>query len=307
MSYPHHHQHQQHQHHQMLPQQQDFLNSLNSHQQSFHQQSQYPNLLSPQQTGKKRKDMNDYMIDGTMAGPMKKPKKKKKTKTKEPEDPNAPPKPKRNTGLNKPLILSAALSALMDGEPELSRPEIVKRLWKYIKGNDLQDPKDRRYILCDEKLRAIFHVDRVNSFGMNRDLSQHLTKKEEGTEGQQSLSTTTLTTETVPIAVPTATSSEPSSTSSSSTSSSSSSSSVLLPTPVTEDASIISNMAIKQSPTVTADTPDDVVTPQEGEHVHALTNNNSNSNSNINNIINNNSSITPGSSNHISLSTPILH
>ncbi|KAI8332675.1 SWIB/MDM2 domain-containing protein, partial [Chlamydoabsidia padenii] len=108
---------------------------------------------------------------------MKKPKKKKKKKTKEPEDPNAPPKPKRKTGLNKPLILSEALSALMDDEIELSRPEIVKRLWKYIKSNDLQDPKDRRFILCDDKLKTIFNVDRVNSFGMNRDLSQHLTKK----------------------------------------------------------------------------------------------------------------------------------
>ncbi|KAI8096683.1 SWIB/MDM2 domain-containing protein, partial [Halteromyces radiatus] len=107
--------------------------------------------------------------------PTKKTKKKKKKK--EPEDPNAPPKPKRKTGLNKPLILSPALSALMDGDMELSRPEIVKRLWVYIKENDLQDPKDRRYILCDEKLKTIFHVDRVNSFGMNRDLSQHLTKK----------------------------------------------------------------------------------------------------------------------------------
>ncbi|KAG0164606.1 hypothetical protein DFQ30_009714, partial [Apophysomyces sp. BC1015] len=61
----------------------------------------------------------------------------------------------------------------------LSRPEIVKKLWKYIKGNDLQDPADRRFILCDEKLKTIFDQDRVNSFGMNRDLSAHLTKKPE--------------------------------------------------------------------------------------------------------------------------------
>lgn len=93
-------------------------------------------------------------------------------------DPDAPPKPKRITGLNKPLILSDALQTIMEGAIELSRPEIVKRLWNYIKSNDLQDPADRRFILCDEKLKAIFHQDRVNSFGMNRDLSAHLTKKE---------------------------------------------------------------------------------------------------------------------------------
>lgn len=45
--------------------------------------------------------------------------------------------------------------------------------------NHLQDPVDRRFILCDEKLKRIFQKDRVNSFGMNRDLTAHLTKKED--------------------------------------------------------------------------------------------------------------------------------
>ncbi|KAI7897727.1 SWIB/MDM2 domain-containing protein [Cokeromyces recurvatus] len=112
--------------------------------------------------------------------------KKKQTKTKRKRqakiiDPNAPPKPKRKTGLNKPLILSPPLSKLMDGERELSRPELVQRLWKYIKSNNLQDPSDRRFILCDEKLKKIFDQDRINSFGMNKDLSAHLTKKEDVT------------------------------------------------------------------------------------------------------------------------------
>ncbi|KAL4214635.1 SWIB-domain-containing protein [Rhizopus microsporus] len=107
----------------------------------------------------------------------KKPKsKKKKNKI---VDPNAIPKPKRKTGLNKPLILSPVLSELMDGAKELSRPELVQKLWKYIKENNLQDPADRRFILCDAKLKKIFEQDRVNSFGMNKDLSAHLTKKEE--------------------------------------------------------------------------------------------------------------------------------
>ncbi|KAI9320101.1 SWIB/MDM2 domain-containing protein [Dichotomocladium elegans] len=103
---------------------------------------------------------------------------KKKVRVQEVEDPNAPPKPKRNTGLNKPLILSAALSAFVGGDAEMSRPEIVKKLWKYIKDQNLQDPADRRYILCDDQLKTLFNQDRVNSFGMNRDLSAHLTKKE---------------------------------------------------------------------------------------------------------------------------------
>ncbi|KAG2183528.1 hypothetical protein INT43_006534, partial [Umbelopsis isabellina] len=104
--------------------------------------------------------------------------KKKRRTAQVNNDPNAPPKPKRNTGLNRPLVLSAALGAFI-GCPELSRPEVVKKLWKYIKENNLQDPADRRYILCDEELKKIFTRDRVNSFAMNRDLSAHLTKKAE--------------------------------------------------------------------------------------------------------------------------------
>ncbi|CAO3699743.1 unnamed protein product [Rhizopus stolonifer] len=115
---------------------------------------------------------NNRKLDETIK---KKPKsRKRKNKL---VDPNALPKPKRNTGLNKPLILSSVLSDLLDGTKELSRPELVQQLWKYIKEHDLQDPSDRRFILCDEKLKRVFEQDRVNSFGMNKDLSAHLTKK----------------------------------------------------------------------------------------------------------------------------------
>ncbi|EPB87672.1 hypothetical protein HMPREF1544_05555 [Mucor circinelloides 1006PhL] len=132
---------------------------------------------------------------------VKKPKKKRKKKPVVDVDPNAPPKPKRITGLNKPLILSASLQTIMDGATQLSRPEIVQRLWKYIKSNQLQDPADRRYILCDEKLKDIFQQDRVNSFGMNRDLSAHLTKIETTTTD----TTTTFTTATSVTATSTTT------------------------------------------------------------------------------------------------------
>ncbi|KAI8094722.1 SWIB/MDM2 domain-containing protein [Thamnidium elegans] len=135
--------------------------------------NEYQQIQVPQTMTKKRKP---DLLDETLQ--KKKPKAKKK-KVPKIVDPNAPPKPKRKTGLNKPLILSDALSELMDGDKELSRPELVQKLWKYIKGNDLQDPADRRFILCDAKLKKIFDQDRINSFGMNKDLSAHLTKKED--------------------------------------------------------------------------------------------------------------------------------
>lgn len=50
---------------------------------------------------------------------VKKPKRKRKKKPVVDVDPNAPPKPKRITGLNKPLILSASLQTIMDGATQV--------------------------------------------------------------------------------------------------------------------------------------------------------------------------------------------
>jgi hypothetical protein len=64
--------------------------------------------------------VEDHLLHQQAAGGSimkKKPKTKKKKKV---VDPNAPPKPKRKTGLNKPLILSPALSELMDGDKEVN-------------------------------------------------------------------------------------------------------------------------------------------------------------------------------------------
>ncbi|CAG8581725.1 5201_t:CDS:2 [Rhizophagus irregularis] len=45
---------------------------------------------------------------------------------------------------------------------EMSRLEVVKRLWAYIKENELQDPNDKRYIVCDERLMTIFQQNRIH-------------------------------------------------------------------------------------------------------------------------------------------------
>ncbi|HEX3642477.1 MAG TPA: SWIB/MDM2 domain-containing protein, partial [Ktedonobacteraceae bacterium] len=58
-------------------------------------------------------------------------------------------------------------------------PECVKRIWAYIKEHDLQDPKDRRQIRCDDKLRRVFKQDRVTMFNMNKHLSFNLYPPEE--------------------------------------------------------------------------------------------------------------------------------
>ena len=82
--------------------------------------------------------------------------------------------------LNKPCILSPEMAAVFDNEfTELPRPEVVKKLWDYIKRKNLQDKNDRRYILCDKKLLAVFGKPRINCFKMAKYMSAHVRKKED--------------------------------------------------------------------------------------------------------------------------------
>jgi len=55
---------------------------------------------------------------------------------------------------------------------KLSRPQVVKHLWVYIKGNELQNPRNKREIMCDSNLRAVFNVDKIDMFRMNKVLGQ---------------------------------------------------------------------------------------------------------------------------------------
>jgi chromatin remodeling complex protein RSC6 len=56
---------------------------------------------------------------------------------------------------------------------------VVKKLWEHIKANELQDPKDKRQIICDEKMQAVFKQARVDMFQMNRIVGDHLYPVEE--------------------------------------------------------------------------------------------------------------------------------
>ncbi|QNP58627.1 DNA topoisomerase III [Paenacidovorax monticola] len=68
---------------------------------------------------------------------------------------------------------SAALAAVIGSEP-VARPEAVKKMWEYIKAHNLQDPKDKRTILADDKLRAVFGKDSVGMFELAGVLGKHL-------------------------------------------------------------------------------------------------------------------------------------
>ena len=80
---------------------------------------------------------------------------------------------KVNPALMRPLQPSNELAAVVGSDP-LPRPEVVSKVWDYIKRNQLQDPHNKREIVADEKLRAVFGKERVTMFEMNKHLAQHL-------------------------------------------------------------------------------------------------------------------------------------
>lgn len=81
---------------------------------------------------------------------------------------------KINPALLKPLKLSAALEAVV-GKGPMPRPQVVKKLWAYIKKNGLQDARNRRMINADDSLKAVFGGKKtVNMFEMIKLVSKHL-------------------------------------------------------------------------------------------------------------------------------------
>ncbi|CAH9060814.1 unnamed protein product [Cuscuta epithymum] len=104
--------------------------------------------------------------------------KQKKCKPKSDEDSDEPKGgEKRKSGILAPLRLSDALTEFLGtGESELSRPSVVKRIWDYIKQNNLQDPSDKRKIVCDDKLKELFKVDTFIGFSVSKLLKDHFTK-----------------------------------------------------------------------------------------------------------------------------------
>jgi chromatin remodeling complex protein RSC6 len=79
-----------------------------------------------------------------------------------------------NPALLKPLNLSADLEEVV-GKGPLPRSQVVKKLWEYIKKHDLQNPQNKRNILADEKLKAIFGgKGEVTMFEMTKLVSSHM-------------------------------------------------------------------------------------------------------------------------------------
>ena len=79
-----------------------------------------------------------------------------------------------NPALLKPMQLSEDLEAVV-GKGPLSRGEVVKKIWEYIKKHDLQNPANKRNILADDKLKKVFGgKSEVTMFEMTKLVSGHL-------------------------------------------------------------------------------------------------------------------------------------
>ena len=81
---------------------------------------------------------------------------------------------KVNPALMKPLQPSKELAAVVGSDP-LPRPEVVSKVWDYIKKNNLQNPQNKREIKADSRLEKVFGKKSVTMFEMNKHLAQHLT------------------------------------------------------------------------------------------------------------------------------------
>ena len=77
------------------------------------------------------------------------------------------------TGFNKALPPSPELAAVIGSTP-LPRTEVTKKIWEYIKANNLQDAANKRNINADDKLKPIFGKPQVTMFEMTKLLSAHI-------------------------------------------------------------------------------------------------------------------------------------
>lgn len=72
------------------------------------------------------------------------------------------------------MTLSPELQAVVGSGP-MPRTEVTKKLWEYIKANNLQNPENKRNILGDEKLKKVFDgKGEVTMFEMTKLVSAHL-------------------------------------------------------------------------------------------------------------------------------------
>jgi upstream activation factor subunit UAF30 len=78
-----------------------------------------------------------------------------------------------NAAFMKAMTPSPALAAIIGDKP-VPRTEVTKKVWEYIKKNNLQDAAKRTMINADAKLKEIFKKAQVSMFEMTKLINGHL-------------------------------------------------------------------------------------------------------------------------------------
>ncbi|HSX13621.1 MAG TPA: SWIB/MDM2 domain-containing protein [Chlamydiales bacterium] len=109
---------------------------------------------------------------------MKKTAKKSAKKTSRPKTvkKTGAPKAKKKAGLTQiTYTVSDELQAVV-GSKQLTRPQIVKKMWDYIKAKKCQDTKNKRMIVPDEKLSKVIGNKPVDMLKLAGHINKHIKK-----------------------------------------------------------------------------------------------------------------------------------
>ena len=80
---------------------------------------------------------------------------------------------KPNAAFMKALTPSAILAEIVGNKP-LPRTQVVSKIWDYIKKHNLQNPKNKRNIIADDKLAKLFGKKEVTMFELAGIVGKHL-------------------------------------------------------------------------------------------------------------------------------------
>ena len=83
----------------------------------------------------------------------------------------------KKTGLQAPLDISDDLAKIIGtakGE-QVSRPQVIKKLWAYLKEHNLQDPENKQWFTPDKLMQPVFGKEKIKCFSMATHLKTHLT------------------------------------------------------------------------------------------------------------------------------------
>ena len=86
----------------------------------------------------------------------------------------------KKTGIKKEFNVSEDLRKIIGtnkGE-KITRPQVVKRLWEYVKDNNLQDPENKQWFTPDKTMAPVFGTKKL-IFSMSKYLEDHLYLEED--------------------------------------------------------------------------------------------------------------------------------